>query len=77
MNEKMAPRTPLLFSDEQDAGLYTTAHGETVPNRGKKVLHVVTLEGHTWAMKVQITDVNRALKSVTRTQSSLRRMAVP
>ena len=67
MNEKMAPRTPLRYSDEQDAGvLYTTANGETMPNRGKKVLHVVTKEGHTRAMNMQITDVNKALMSVAR-----------
>ena len=53
MNEKMAPRTPLRYSDEQDAGvLYTTANGKTMPNREKKVLHVVTKEGHTRAMNM-------------------------
>ena len=35
-----------------------------MPNSGKKVLCVITKEGHTRAMNMQSTDVNKALMSV-------------
>ena len=67
VKEKMEPRTPLRYSDEQHAGVhYTTANGEIMPNSGKKVLHVVTKEGHSWAMNMQITDVNKPLMSLAK-----------
>ena len=67
MPEYMAPKTPVRYSREQDAGVvYTAANGDTMPNRGRKVLHVTTKEGQNKAMNMQITDVNRALMSVAK-----------
>merc|ERR1712015_230261 len=63
----MAPKTPVEYSKEQDAGVvYTAANGEIMPNRGKKVLRVITKEGQAKAMNTQITDVNKALMSVAK-----------
>ena len=67
MSEHMAPKTPVEYSKEQDAGVvYTAANGEIMPNRGKKVLRVITKEGQAKAMNMQITDVNKALMSVAK-----------
>ena len=67
MSELMAPRTPVQYSKEQDAGVvYTAANGEIMPNRGQKVLKVITKEGQTKAMNMQVTDVNKALMSVAK-----------
>ena len=67
MHEKWRQGLPPRYSDERDAGvLYTTANGETMPNRGKNVRQVVTKEGHARVMNVQITDLNKALVSVAR-----------
>ena len=46
--------------------MYTAANGEIMPNRGKKVLKVITREGQTKTMNMQVTDVNKALMSVAR-----------
>ena len=63
----LAPNTPIRHSPEQDAGVvYTAANGETMPNRGRKVVRVTTQEGQQKAMNMQVTDVNRALMSVAR-----------
>ena len=67
MPEYMAPKTPVQHSKEQDAGVvYTAANGDTMPNRGRKVVHVTTKEGQLKSMNMQITDVNRALMSVAK-----------
>ena len=67
MSENMAPRVPVQHSSEQDAGVvYVAANGDTMPNRGKKVLHVVTKEGQSRRMNMQVTDVNKALMSVAK-----------
>ena len=67
MPEYMAPNFPVKHSPEQDAGVvYTAANGDTMPNRGRKVVRVTTTEGQQKAMNMQITDVNRALMSVAR-----------
>ena len=67
MPEYMAPHTPVQHSSEQDAGVvYTAANGDTMPNRGRKVVRVTTKEGQHKSMNMQITDVNRALMSVAK-----------
>ena len=65
MPEYMAPNTPVQQS--QEAGVvYTAANGDTMPNRGRKVVKVTTNEGQMKSMNMQITDVNRALMSVAK-----------
>ena len=55
------------YSEEQVAGvIYTAANGDTMPNRGKKGLHVITQEGQARKVNMQITDVSRALMSVAK-----------
>ena len=77
MNEKMAPRTFLLNSDEEGASTQPPTE-RVCQNRGKKVFHVVTKEGHTLAMGMAIADVIEALMSVTKICDTgrLRKMAV-
>ena len=63
----MAPRTPVEPSDEQAAGVvYSAANGSIMPNRGKKSVPVITREGQSRQMNMQITDVNKALMSVAK-----------
>ena len=57
MSEHMAPRTPV---QQQAGAMYTAANGEIMPNLGKKVLK------QTKTMTMQVTDVNKALLSVSR-----------
>ena len=65
MPEYMAPNTPVKQS--QEAGVvYTAANGDTMPNKGRKVVRVTTSEGQMKSMNMQITDVNRALMSVAK-----------
>ena len=67
MSEHMAPQVPVQHSTEQDAGVvYVAANGNTMTNRGKKVLHVCTREGQLKRMNMQVTDVNKALMSVAK-----------
>ena len=67
MSEHMAPQVPVQYSTEQDAGVvYVAANGNTMTNRGKKVLHVCTREGQFKRMNMQVTDVNKALMSVAK-----------
>ena len=62
MFEHMAPRTQVQVSRRQQAGVMcTAANGEIMPNRG-----VITREGRTKTMNVQVTDVSKALMSVAR-----------
>ena len=42
------------------------ANGNTMANRGKKVLHVFTKEGQFKRMNMQVTEVNKALMSVAK-----------
>ena len=63
MSEHMVPRTPV---QQQAGAMYTAAKEEIMPNRGKKVLKVITKEGQTKTMNMQVTDVNKALLSVSR-----------
>ena len=46
--------------------VYVAANGDTMANRGKKVLNVCTKEGQLKRMNMQITDVNKALMSVAK-----------
>ena len=67
MPEHLAPGTKTEYSEEQAAGVvYTAANGDTMPNRGKKGLHVITKEGQARKVNMQITDVSRALMSVAK-----------
>ena len=67
MSEHMAPQVPVQHSTGQDAGVvYVAANGNTMENRGKKVLHVYTREGQLKRMNMQVTDVNKALMSVAK-----------
>ena len=67
MSEQMAPQVPVQYSSEQDAGVvYVAANGDTMANRGTKVLNVCTKEGQLKRMNMQITDVNKALMSVAK-----------
>ena len=67
MPEHIAPKTPTQYSSEQAAGVvYTAANGETMPNKGKKVLQVITREGQRKAMNMQVTDVHKPLMSVAK-----------
>ena len=67
MPEHMAPGTQTEYSEEQAAGVvYTAANGDTMPNRGKKGLHIITKEGQARKVNMQITDVSRALMSVAK-----------
>ena len=65
MPEYMAPNTPVMQSKEAGV-VYTAANGDTMPNRGRKVVKVTTNEGQSKSMNMQITDVNRALMSVAK-----------
>ena len=42
------------------------ANGTTVPNRGEKILQVILNNGEACSLRMQITDVHRALRSVSR-----------
>ena len=67
MPKHMAPRIPLEPSDEQASGVvYSAANGNLMPNRGKKSVPVITREGQSRQMNMQITDVNKALMSVAK-----------
>ena len=67
MPEHIAPQVPVQHSTEQDAGVvYVAANGNTMENRGKKVLHVCTQEGQPKRMNMQVTDVSKALMSVAK-----------
>ena len=67
MPPDMAPSTPLLTSQEQAAGvLYSAANGDLMPNRGMKNVDILTGEGQARKLKMQVTDVNRALMSVAK-----------
>ena len=65
MPEYLAPTVPVQHSKEAGV-MYIAANGETMPNRGKKVLKVITKEGQTKAMNMQVTDVHKPLMSVAR-----------
>ena len=67
MPEHMAPGVPLEQSDEEMAGVvYSAANGDLMPNRGKKSVPIITKEGQSRKVNMQITDVNRALMSVAK-----------
>ena len=67
MPERMAPKVPVQYSEEQAAGVvYTAANGEIMPNRGKKMVPFITKEGQHKMADMQVTDVNRVLMSVAK-----------
>ena len=67
MPERMAPKVPVQYSEEQAAGVvYTAANGEIMPNRGKKLVPFTTTEGQHKMANMQVTDVNRVLMSVAK-----------
>ena len=46
--------------------MYMAANGETMPNRGMKKIRVITKEGQSRNLNMQITDVNKPLMSVAK-----------
>ena len=45
---------------------YVTANGSYMMNKGEKEVKVRTTEGHKCMLKMQVTDVNKPLMSVSR-----------
>ena len=67
ISEEMASRYPTRPSAGSQRGLvYTAANGTTMANKGEKEVTFMTGEGHTCMMKMQVTDVQRPLISVSR-----------
>lgn len=46
--------------------MYTAANGTTMPNKGEKAVTFQTREGHHCLLKMQVTDVQKPLLSVSR-----------
>ena len=66
-NKAAAPHVPIKPSVGSIKGQnFIAANGDRVPNEGEQELHVVTEEGATSNMVVQVTDVKKPLFSVTK-----------
>lgn len=63
----MAPQSPTRPSAGSRAGVkYMAANGSIMPNRGEKDVKVVTEEGDHCTLRMQVTDVQKALVSVSK-----------
>ena len=66
MGQHMAPGTAIKpFVGSRSGVQYTTADGSSIPNRGEKEVKVVTGEGQKCVLKMQVTDLTKALVSVS------------
>ena len=66
MGQHMAPGTAIKPSVGSRCGVqYTTADGSSIPNRGEKEVKVVTGEKQKCVLRMQVTDVTKALMSVS------------
>lgn len=67
ISEAMASHYPTKPSAGSQKGLvYTAANGTTMANRGEKAVTFRTCEGYDCMLKMQVTDVQRPLISVSR-----------
>ena len=67
MAESMAPQCQTKPSRGSKTGVkYVAANGNIMPNRGQKEVKVVTKEGHKCMLQMQVTDVRKALMSVSK-----------
>ena len=65
LNESHAPKIPTRPSEQSRAGVeYVNANGATMPNKGEKLLPIQADNGMDCALRMQVTDVKRALLSV-------------
>ncbi len=65
LSERQAPNFTTVESAGSKRGVqYVSASGGKMPNRGEKHLKVETAEGHVCAIRLQVTDVSKALLSV-------------
>ena len=63
----MAPQFEVKPSKGSRGGVkYVTANGSLMNNKGEKDVKVRTKEGHKCVMKMQVTDVQKPLMSVSR-----------
>ena len=67
INESHAPEVQTLPSKGSLAGVeYVNANGSTMKNKGEKLLPVILNNGEECSLRMQVTDVHRALLSVSR-----------
>ena len=71
MNETHAPSVPTRTLKGSITGAeHVNANGTTMPNLGEKILQVILNNGEACSLRMQITDVHRALLSVSRVSDS-------
>ena len=67
ISEKMAPQFSTKPSKGSRGGVkYVTASGSVMSNKGEKEVKVRTKEGHKCMLRMQVTDVQKPLMSVSR-----------
>ena len=66
-NNSIAPKCPVRPSEGSRNGVeYVSASGNVIPNEGEKHVGVLTEEGHLCRLKIQMSQVNEALLSVSK-----------